>query len=716
MLDLASRIHRVTITQPDGSNPLDVTDLVDTLTLQNSRLDQSGLYKITGKLTLKAYPYSAFSESLDPLVNRSRWRRGNRIVIDVLQDDGSWLRHPRGAVRILKQPARPYRGRPYLEIEIGCDMALLDYRVPPNNETEINLGDATARDIIINRLAARAGLTPLLDAIPENPINYPIYRIDGGYITLSGALAYGAGYVLWMNGLGQLRAKKINLNPDAPNLTLDVLSDLSIFEPLQSVEIPPELVHVSTHAKRVKRVVDPLPETSIDYSNSLALFGEGSDRDQVIAQIQTVIYLGSASRNPTIIRLIKQPLGVLLPKQYPGVTQLTVSEEINTSYFEGSARGYLHSKQTKLLQPLGVTQPDRFPGYTRKVLAQRSETLYSYLDIAPDPNTATQEQITEATAKATAQIEQSTYEQEGVVYPTSVNAITATTLTLSSRTVTRWTQINRGWQVFLTGRNNKSGGSTSSAGFSGSGNNQPPAPEAYDGELIMEDIVIAQDVKFPSAGGGDFGQRRREFEIAAGTVNNAKQLTAIGELIGMQIHGEELGMNFATAIDPFLSNYSPLQVIDVTEEPDELTGIRLVSRYVIQGEAFVHDVKSTAMSADGICVGTVRVILPVPTPGNPNPTPIPYLEPLVSAATDFVGYFAIVGDFGWLPYDTNIDTGSTPLNGILQETGTLQALEGIQGVQVMFGALQEEVFASTWNTLTSSQWDSLTSTQWDTLN
>lgn len=111
VIDLSAKPLRVRISYGDGSSPLNVTPLLLSFSAQDGQEYSSGLIKTSGKLTLHCNPIEPFPESRNPRENPARWARGNLVEVDYLNPDGTFTRHERGRMRILKTPAPPTSDR-----------------------------------------------------------------------------------------------------------------------------------------------------------------------------------------------------------------------------------------------------------------------------------------------------------------------------------------------------------------------------------------------------------------------------------------------------------------------------------------------------------------------------------------------------------------------------------------------------------------------------
>ncbi|MEM9452441.1 MAG: hypothetical protein AAGA75_28530 [Cyanobacteria bacterium P01_E01_bin.6] len=433
-LDLTLRNYTVTISNADGTSSLDVTSLMLSCVASNRQLDESGLIDTTGNLVLTAFPNASFPESLNPRLNPTRWARGAQIDIRVANASGTLVRHPRGRLRILQVPRTPSPSNPILEIPLGCMLSLQDYRQPPGEDTGITAGTSTSRTSAINTLAGLAGLGTLQDTIAEYPINSPLPRLSGGYVSQMGQLAYAAGYCLWIDNQERLKAVRL---PKTPTLAFEIKlgRDEAEFLPLDVNETPPKKIIVfSTYSKAVQ-TQDPPDELVVA-------------ADDVYEPSQTSLtkWTGMGTATPTSNQVVEQPLGLLMPDQYPDNRGLETATETTVTEDYSLSTELLESRTTITKAPRGVILPTTYPGI--RTLEQSIKTIF----VVDYQNG----QVVRETDY--------TYEPYGTVYPqgNSGNAIldaTASDFTevLSEMSTTWWRETNKGWakteskRVFGTG-------------------------------------------------------------------------------------------------------------------------------------------------------------------------------------------------------------------------------------------------------------------------
>lgn len=567
MLDLRSRRISAVITWADGSNPLDISSLVESFVVGDSSLDQSGLIKTTGTLVLKAKSLADIGESLSPRTNRKRWAKGNRLIIDIPNAAGTLIRHPRGRLRILKKPRVPTRSNPKLEIQVGCALSLLDYRSPPDDASGIPLGSPTNRDTIINSLASRAGCPALIDAVPGWPIDYPIFQLGGGWVEQMGHLAFAAGHILWIDNQERLRAKKIPLKAATADFTLFPGADYAYYDVLEADETPPDKIVCTAIAKSITPVTDPQTEWYVNRNPTEA---------------GRVDFNGFGTSDRTVSKRVKQEKGEVFPEQYPGSTSLiTRTRTVDTDSFDAASK-LLKSRTSLLYEPIGCTQPNAYPGNTDLDLARKTVVGYTYED--------------EVTIRERTLI----YEQQGVVNPANANLLTRRSLTLSRIEVRRWRESNGGWLLLSESINRKRGApSSGGVSFSGNGNNQPPAPERMEEPSSEEETTLTAERRFPTQPGANYEERSRDFEVP--TAISEEQLSYCAEVIGTILHGRDAGIEFESAVsDDWLTDYEPLRIVDAVDED----GVK--SRYIADAVAFNLESAKFNVAAAGINLGVVQ--------------------------------------------------------------------------------------------------------------
>lgn len=607
-VDLSPRLCRVTITNPDGSDPFDVTDLLIALETKDQPLDFSGWVMTSGTLELSVEVPGFNTKKLDPYETPEQWSRGMRVFVEVRRSNGNYVTHPRGELYILRRPAPPtevagVEGR-VLRIDVGCEASLRDYRQPAEDVSEIKLGQNTDPSTIINRLAKRAAFSgSLADPITNHPLNYPVFDLDGNFVSLMGALAWANGRLLYMLNDGQIKSQIIDLEPDTAEFKYIVGRDEQIFDPLPGSERPVEKVKVTSTTQKLD---DSDPECEYTYGYGPRSYSQ-------------TCYHAWKTNKPRTEQLEKIELGVLFPDWYPGITRLqTKIESKSVDFYEPFGDEKLIRKVETVWEPVGVLFPDLieeeiegFPkvivrnsrwSLTTLVVSSETTTLYKYKDDVVE------------------EIETTVKRPKGILYPTfaaqrgSVTESVIVVVTGGIETVRdllrqqftrqswrkkcgRWFQKTETRQY---GENAKS--TAPSAGSSGT-STQPPATERKNNDWAEETKNLEAEVKFKAGPGSEFDERVREFQVKPGTATSDEQLEEIGLRIGKILQGRDFGWSFGVELsDKWLDrSYTPLVVMDWRKG-----GSR--KRYLANGLVFVTTKEEALVGGELIEAGRTKIL------------------------------------------------------------------------------------------------------------
>lgn len=578
MLDLSAKRTRIILYYPDGTGALDVSSTLESITPQNRALDQSGLCTTTATLRLSADPRAALTEELNPLVNTTRFERGCRVLVE--QDFGSgYERHPRGALRILKRPKPPTAKSPYLDLSVGCLLSFNDWRTAASDDlqTSATATGALTYQEAINKLAAKAKLPSLHDTITSTiPVDFDYPRLNGGYVSQMGLLAYAVDRILWIDSQERLRVAHLNLSA-APFATLRVGDDEDSqgwdFE--EPEEIPTEYVKAYWSKNQVLATTDPDPQRA------------RSKNTQYDPVEQSVVYVqGLASAIPLNKRFVDAPLGILFPDKYPNNAALWTKENGEKYSYFGQG-GRLDREEEKVFQPRGSVLPDLYPNDTFVIESRLVETQYQYVN------------------GVTSKIATYTYEPFAKVYPSKVTGIVigASELTLSGIEIQRWVKTNKGYTK-TTSTSSLIEGDTSggtSAGYSDS-QNQPPAVAHRQSPTYTKEVPIEGKAHFPLYK-SQYTERERGYEVPAMSTN--EQAAHIASVLGKLLQGRQYRCTFTTALtSDWRTNYAPYRVVDWLV-PDIASGGWLQLRYLLGTEAHALNATQTAVSCEGILIGVV---------------------------------------------------------------------------------------------------------------
>lgn len=578
---------RVILSSSSGASPLEITSQLRILEVGNQRLDTSGLIKTTGTMKLAGVPINGgIGESLDPRVNPSRWALGSRVDVEIF-NGASWVPHPRGALRIL-QNVKPSVFQEDIDIEVGCELAYLDTgenaQWPTRKYWGASLGAIVTyvggvetagninskpwriqsaflpdlRDVskadLINALGE--GLdTPLtlIDAIPGQ-FNY-LRNLDGSLIAQMGAVAYSAGYWLWIDGDRLLRATSLNLTR-LPDLVLSAVDGSLRYEVLVGGERPAQDVVAS--APSTKR-------GSFTYNSWL------SNREFTNPEGENETVDVTGDENDSTVSTEKS-----LKELFPlGSTASTLINDTSTSVTNTyDAAGYL-TKTVEEGQALkGVILPN----------------LYAYpaegsTDLFPSSRKITDYEIIDGAVRS---IRERFYEPGVLVFP---SAGAGETLVLSRSLTRSWDPYKDAWLETTTEIDHKSGISTSFPRYDP--NIAPPAPTLKPEEEEEVEGTEEAEVGF----GGDLPRKRLHLKLSS-PVNDAAELEAIAQREGAILYGRSYPAQWAIPIPAsYLENYTPFQAYR-WEEP-----AGLLPRYVADNEVFTMDSSSSTVAAEGLLMG-----------------------------------------------------------------------------------------------------------------
>lgn len=659
ILDLGNNPITVQLAYPNGSSPITVPVLA--FDVQDSHLGSDGLSKTTGTLTIPASPLEAFPEALDPLTNPARFARKCQVIATIKDSTGAIVPHPRGRLRILKVPAPPIGRAPVLEIEVGCLLSLKDLRQPPTDDSGVVLGTLTTRTEIINRLAAKIGLGALVDAIPEWPIAYPV-TTEQSYVATMGAIAWDAGYVLWIDNLERLRARKAPTTPTTPSLRVAIGKQDVEVQAIAPDETPVEVVRASGVGPEVSETQNP--ET---------VYAIASDEEFNPSEISTTVFLGFGTSQVATLTNTRQPRGRVFPAQYPGSASLIYAQEEDTyTYYDEEDEGLLRLKKTIIRQPRGVIFPTESPGDTTLIDSKEIQVRYTYEN------------------DATIRIDTKTYEPAALVLGSAPNymgqAVRAYGMKLSAWDTERWQRQGRGWVQSSTSRRYKPGEtSRASTNYSSSGSSTPPAPERRDEANQGEEKQYSGVMRFPPIAGSVAGEDSRDFEVRY-PVSDA-HCTEVAKTEGALLHGRQARLNWTLPLrDRFLNAYQPLMVIDWT------TPSGTVTRHLTDGMAFIHDPTRGVVSGDSISLG--QVLRTTPLVGEPPADGVAdaaeYLTPPFAESATVSG---TVERFGSLFASGSVLLQTASMTGLVERFGALVAASTGGGGSTELGAIASDTAA-----------------------
>lgn len=212
----------------------------------------SGLMPVEGSITLK---YSIYDPNLPSnpnyFLNPSQWKRGQTISIRIVNIAGTLTYLPCSGqllylLRPTQRPKVEMDGIATLTLNIGCRLALDNFPPEPNrNVAGVVAGVSTNRNTIIGNILDYINVPHSIGSLPY-PIDYPLPKTEGNWISFAGAIADSAGYYLRCNTVGTVEAVAIALDPATAIEAYVVSDDEKIWEPIgDTAEQPLEKLIVS---------------------------------------------------------------------------------------------------------------------------------------------------------------------------------------------------------------------------------------------------------------------------------------------------------------------------------------------------------------------------------------------------------------------------------------------------------------------------------------
>lgn len=234
----------------------------------------SGLMPVTGTITLR---YSIYDTDLPSnpnyFLNPNQWKRGQTVTIRIANIAGTLTYLPCSGqlLYLLKPTQRPKKdinGIATLRLDVGCRLALDNFPPEPNrNVAGVVAGVSTNRNTIIGNILDYINVPHSISSLPY-PIDYPLPKTEGNWVSFAGAIADSAGYYLRCNTAGTVVAEPINLDPSTAIETYVISADEKIWEPSgDSAEQPLEKLILSG----IKQNVDAANTTPQSIEETLPL-------------------------------------------------------------------------------------------------------------------------------------------------------------------------------------------------------------------------------------------------------------------------------------------------------------------------------------------------------------------------------------------------------------------------------------------------------------
>jgi hypothetical protein len=643
-INLSARNYKLVI---DG---LDCTNCLVSADGGWSHYDQSGLALIEATFILKRS--IDWTESLDDRTNQ-RWARGKIITLDVA-DSANTLRPAPilGHLRILNAE---YDGISQLKIEAGCILNLLNFRTPLGDGACFDLGTATDLNAIAIKLLQKTGISGFSGSIAGAPLTVSLPKLSNeSYVQLFGKLCWANGCIAYQDNFGAVKVKNVSLFP-IPIHTKSVGFDDAKYDRLTGTEKPCEKIRVTGVINRTKKT-EPLTTTVADEYGPLLLIDPESNSTGIILLSKTITTekLDFQARTKTADTKKYEPLGRILPTEYPGRTGLALSEAVQeTSYYE-QQQDYANAGEDNCNNPdegklikntiiifrtfgivlrewMAANPKSIFIGTLNPVIAQSQLTSYEYKikkKSASEPEIAIIPKITS-----------STYIPIGAILPNENWATIPLSLVVSESKAQIWEEIRlEEWkytedfyqniiiafpELFDKPKDKNKSEPSISAKLtltrkerkviaSNSGQATPPAPERFPPTHSIKQEQVKVEVNIPASFGSQFRPREREFSVDSGLLTSKSQAEKIGRIEGHMLWGRYKGQSIAIALSDELFSISPL----VGSIWSDLSGSRHL--FMIDGFSVAFTNNRFAAQFDGIWCGTVASGVVI-TPNEPIP-------------------------------------------------------------------------------------------------
>jgi hypothetical protein len=346
----------------------------------------SGLMPVTGTITLR---YSIYDTSLPSnpnyFLNPSQWKRGQTVTIRIKNTSGALTYLPCSGqmLYLLKPTQRPIKGIDgiaTLVLNIGCRLALDNFPPEPNrNIAGVVAGISTNRNTIIANILNHINVTNSIGSLPY-PIDYPLPKIDGNWISFAGAIADSAGYYLRCNAAGTVIAEPISLDPSAAIEVYSIGFNEKVWEPNgDSAENPLEKLILSSIKQNVVPVEGtPNIVTEKAPREQVSTFPAYQGITDLINSKRTTITQGliPPDRFQTI-ETIEQPLcQVSAFPAYQAITTLVDAQITTTSYFF-LINGVVYKQVEDIEQPLcQVLSNPAFQSNTGLVISKKTTIIW----------------------------------------------------------------------------------------------------------------------------------------------------------------------------------------------------------------------------------------------------------------------------------------------------------------------------------------------------
>lgn len=607
--DFSVRGHRVIVRRwhnDQYTDPLDITQWIEAGAWGYESWSMSGVRRQTGKLILMGYPFPTPPESLDPRKNPRRWKRGNQGTIEVWENE-QWLKVATFYLLRFPIPASP--DDPSFEVEIGCKLALLDYRVPPEateEHTEVDMGTPTPLLQVVGGLLRAAGIDSLEGSIGGTLDFSPYKNFSSSWVEEAGKLAYAFGSYLRCNADDQVIAVPM---PDLYAMSRFKAIRLGHNEgkcvPIGNGEPVAEKLVITGVATQVMPTPNRTVTVEEDYAPASA-FQLGAVGNVVARQAITVEEGITVRKRNTIVR---EPVGAVRPRAIANRLALTTSSiEDESKYFGGGAEGRLYKSSLMIQEPLAKSLAEMNVSDPGLKVSVREATSYSYDEQAgaSEISVFRQEQAGRIAPKSFATF--------GIVDPET--ALSPDDLVPSGGQIETWRgdhdvgmwryrqrtydNANRKYDLkFVPLQTRLSNIVVSSKGVtSNAGGAQPPQAERRSPLFFKKETPLETEIELEPVGGTAFSPREETIDVPYAQTESQLQKAALPYAVSKV--GRDLSIQWELPPDSdWFSDPDPVLRLDVAE----LDGT--VFAYWVDNLSFAFDQERFYVGGDGIYLGLV---------------------------------------------------------------------------------------------------------------
>lgn len=604
-----------------GPSELDFSENIVSFVCGFDKRDRSGLLKISGNLVLGVtYNTSSLmnprlNTSIDGVIPQALWSRGQRIKVECTDSTGAWVTHPVGYLYILREPNCPSIDNPKLTLQVGCILSLRDFAEPNDDKSGISTGVSTTRTDLIASLLSAAGVSNWSGTVSSYPINYPISKLQGSYVQQAGEVAFAALRALKQARTGIIQAIDLAIDAnESPLVVAAIGRDEIEYTPSEGAETPVEEL---TCCSTTYDVTDTWGVVAVcEYGKvpgstkviRITCTEDGQDENGIYHKVT-----------------VQEPLGLLLPNDYPGVETMALSSEtIDREYYEAKEGGKLLYTDRQVIQLFAVAVREFWNGLSdaqkasyfalTHSQAERTITTFQYSD---------KELLKERFSRTTNMLGAVLPDIDPLETPVS-NRVPASSSYERYEEVTpgQWRYVSSSAEPLIDAFPDAiSDDATTSEkiqlvtvdytpSISNSGQNQPPAAERRPERYAKTEKPIEGKCQIGTYPGSNQQERSRTIEVPYCV--SQEQLEQIARVEAARLLGARQGQRVKLPfLDEFIYSDEPLPIIHCREprhvESSPGNYETVYDTIVFQADSiqYVHDRKQAIVAFDCTWVATI---------------------------------------------------------------------------------------------------------------